>query len=188
MPLFRQMSEIVSGALGFWNHQIYTVRLILQALLASYILLTLNHSIADIIEQARLDAIKALLAPLHNIIQRLITNHRSMCTAKDAAIEAFCMTSMLGAGIQWLHRVGLWPIPQPEEILWSVLDLSIKLYRVEIWSIDPYSQDDSAHQCSHGEALKAEIDKVIDSLPSLVTEEHERHLDSQAKKSGVSTI
>jgi hypothetical protein len=39
---------------------------------------------------------------------------------------------MLGTGIRSLHSAGLWPIPQPAKIPWSILILSDKLKIVKI--------------------------------------------------------
>ncbi|KAI1162106.1 hypothetical protein F5B18DRAFT_407622 [Nemania serpens] len=89
-----------------------------------------------------------------------------------------CLSTMLGSGIQSLHSVGLWPIPQPADIPWSVLVLSDKLNNVKF-------ENGRAHKCSQGPAIQAEVERVLHSIPSLLTEGHERYLKSQARKSGV---
>ncbi|KAJ2969301.1 hypothetical protein NUW58_g10021 [Xylaria curta] len=145
--------------------------------------------IYDIIEQTRLDTIKALLAPFDNTIQGLITKDATLCRkhTKKKNYTDYCLPSMLGIGIQSLHSMGLWPIPQPAEVSWSVSVLSEKLKDVKIENKGHTDVDHGrAHKCSLGPALQLEIEKVLNSIPSLLTEGHERHLESQAKKSGLS--
>jgi len=147
-----------------------------------------DHSIViDIIEQTRLDLIEALLAPFHKIIKGLTTNDKTLCKKhKKKSHRDICLPSMLGTGIQSLHSAGLWPIPQPAEISWSVLILSDKLKSVKVESKGcPEIEDGRVHKCSQGPALQAEIERVLNSIPLLLTEGHERHLECQARKSGV---
>ncbi|KAK5637572.1 hypothetical protein RRF57_013287 [Xylaria bambusicola] len=143
--------------------------------------------IYDIIEQTRLDIIKALLAPFHKIIQGLITNDKALCKKnKKKNHRDICLPSMLGTGIQSLHSAGLWPIPQPAGIPWSVLILSDKLKSVKMEGKGfPEVEDGRVYKCSQGPALQVEIERVLNSIPSLLTEGHECHLKCQAKKSGV---
>ncbi|KAI0418622.1 hypothetical protein F5X98DRAFT_337689 [Xylaria grammica] len=146
--------------------------------------------IYDIVEQTRLSTIKALLTPFHNTIEGLIMNDTALCKKSNKKSYAdVCLPSMLGTGIQSLHSMGLWPIPQPAEIPWSVLILSDKLKAVKIESKGyPNTELGRAHKCTQMPVLQAEIEKVLKSIPSLLTEQHERHLYSQAKKSGVLTM
>ncbi|KAI0804243.1 hypothetical protein GGR55DRAFT_691102 [Xylaria sp. FL0064] len=132
--------------------------------------------IYDIIEQTRLDTVKALLALFHNIIEGLIINDKTLCIRhkKKKNYPDVCLSSMLGTGIQSLHSVGLWPIPQPGDIPWSI---ESKGY--------PEVEDGRVHKCSQGPALQVEIERVLNSIPSLLTEGHECHLECQARKSGV---
>ncbi|KAI1113315.1 hypothetical protein F5Y14DRAFT_418439 [Nemania sp. NC0429] len=143
--------------------------------------------IYEIIEQTRLDTIKALLAPFRTIIEGLIKNDKKLCGKyKRKKYSDVCLSSMLGTGIRSLYSVGLWPILQPVEVPWSVLILSDKLKSVKIESRGCIEDDDGhAHRCSHGPALQVEIQRVLDSIPSLLTEGHERHLECQARKSRV---
>ncbi|KAJ8129440.1 hypothetical protein O1611_g4191 [Lasiodiplodia mahajangana] len=149
--------------------------------------------IYDIIERTRLDTIKALLAPFHDIIEGLIANDETFCEKyarkkKKKNHGNSCLPSMLGTGIQSLHSVGLWPIPQPAEISWSISILSDKLKSVRIKCTGyPELEEESVHnhKCSQGLVLRDKIKKVLDSIPSLLTEGHERHLECQARKSGV---
>ncbi|KAI0539520.1 hypothetical protein GGR58DRAFT_464593 [Xylaria digitata] len=133
--------------------------------------------IYEILEQTRLDMIEALLTPLNDIIQRLIRKDEEFCDEDD------CLGLMLGTCIQSLYSNGLWPIPQPADVPWSVSDLSAKLKTIEI-----NGNNSVYHFCSHGSALKDKVEGVLSSIPSLLTEVHYRHLDSQAMKSGLGPI
>lgn len=145
----------------------------------------LNHSIADIIEKARLDTIKALLTPFNTMIEKLINIDQSLCkqTSNRQRHLDFCLSSMLGTSIQSLRRVGLWPIPHPTEYKLDVMALSENLKNVKIESKDPGQY---INQCSHGPFLKGEIEKALSSIPPLLTEAHKRYFERQARKSGIS--
>ncbi|KAI1365903.1 hypothetical protein F5Y08DRAFT_327779 [Xylaria arbuscula] len=114
--------------------------------------------IYDVIEKARQDTIKALLAPFSNRIERLINNDQSMCLHKSNIHPQHCIPSMLGTSIQSLR--------------------SLKKVKIEsnVRGYDP---------CSHGPALKYEVERVLDYIPAFITEAHIRHLECQAKKTGV---
>ncbi|KAI1176515.1 hypothetical protein F4777DRAFT_578012 [Nemania sp. FL0916] len=143
--------------------------------------------IYDVLEQVRVDIINELLAPFRDIIEGLIIKDESLCRKhkRKKNYPAVCLPSMLGTGIQSLASVGLWPIPQPAEISWSVLILSDKLKSVKIESKAYPNIADGPHQCSHDSVLRGKIEGVLNSIPSLLTERHEHHLDCQARKSRV---
>ncbi|KAI1359304.1 hypothetical protein F5Y08DRAFT_332445 [Xylaria arbuscula] len=129
------------------------------------------------LQRIRLDTIGALLTSLDNIIQGLMQKDEKFCQRSG---QGDCLASMLGTGIQSLCELELYPIPHPVDVQWSVSDLSAKLKTVEIkGNFGEY------HKCSQELALQAEVEKVLDFIPSLLTEVHHRHLNSQAKKSGV---
>ncbi len=153
----------------------------IPALLSLLYLNSLTCATVEILERTWLDTIEALLAPLNNIIQDLIQKDKKFCQRSFMQSgQGDCLASMLGAGIQSLYEIGLWPIPQSVDVQWSVSDLSAKLKTVDIkGSFGEY------HICSQELALHAEVEKVLNSIPPLLTEVHRRHLDSQAKKSGV---
>ncbi|KAJ3577469.1 hypothetical protein NPX13_g3099 [Xylaria arbuscula] len=140
--------------------------------------------IYEILEQTRLDTIEALLTPLNDTIQGLIQKDGKYC--KYGMTEAWgrqCLALMLGAGIQSLYSIGLWPILQPADVQWSVSELSAKLKTIDLTG-DKHDKHDK-HACSQQLALQREVDKVLESVPPLLTEVHKRHLDSQANKSRV---
>ncbi|KAI1119320.1 hypothetical protein F5Y14DRAFT_437890 [Nemania sp. NC0429] len=146
-----------------------------------------SNKIYDIIERTRLDIIEELLAPFYKIIEGLITNDKTLCKKhKKKNHRDSCLPSMLGTSIQSLHSVGLWPIPQPAEIPWSVLILSDKLKSVKMEG-KGYTdvEDGHVYKCCQGPALQVEIERVLKSIPSLLTEGHECHLECQARKSGI---
>ncbi|KAJ3573921.1 hypothetical protein NPX13_g4533 [Xylaria arbuscula] len=138
--------------------------------------------IIDIIEKTRLDTIKALLELFSTIIERLINKDEGLClkTTERWKHTDSCIPSMLGTGIQSLRSLGLWPIPQPTEWRLDVMTLSNQLKSVKI-----ESKTKGYNPCSHVPALQGKINKVLDSIPSLLTEVHVRHLECQARKTGV---
>ncbi|KAI1736465.1 hypothetical protein F4680DRAFT_432223 [Xylaria scruposa] len=143
--------------------------------------------IYEILEQTRLSIIEELLTALDNIIQGLIQKDKRFCSKKSKKEsqkgQGDCLASMLGTGIQSLYGVGLWPLPQPASVQCSVLDLSAKLKTVEIEGyIGEY------HRCSQKLSLQNKVEGILRNIPSLLTEGHKSHLESQAKKSGVSPI
>ncbi|KAI0528520.1 hypothetical protein GGR58DRAFT_526097 [Xylaria digitata] len=129
-----------------------------------------------IIEKARLKTIGALLAPLNDIIQRLVLGDRTLCRNQSEKERDSCVASMLGVGIQSLQAIGFWPIPRREDISWSVSALSRKLLDVKI--------ENNLSSITVGNYNFTHSQTCINSIPSLLTEVHHRHLTSQAKKSG----
>ncbi|KAI1139895.1 hypothetical protein F5Y05DRAFT_380403, partial [Hypoxylon sp. FL0543] len=136
--------------------------------------------IYESIEQVRLDMIKTLLQPFNNIIQRLVDNDISLCEKPiGAAHKGECLPSMLGTAIRSLYKAGLWPIPEPAAVQCSVSDLALKLQHVEV--VGRYGD---CHVCSKSGIIKSSIGTTMLSIPSLLTEAHQRHLEAQGKKSG----
>ncbi|KAI0550338.1 hypothetical protein F4679DRAFT_207908 [Xylaria curta] len=142
--------------------------------------------IYEIIEETRLSILKKLLTALENIIEGLIRKDKKLCakSQKEQKSQGDCLASMLGTGIQSLYSNGLWPIPKPADAKYlSVSSLSKTLQKVEI-----EGHFGEHHRCSQKLSLQNKVDEILRNIPSLLTKGHLSHLESQAKKSGVSDI
>ncbi|KAI1412320.1 hypothetical protein F5Y13DRAFT_46077 [Hypoxylon sp. FL1857] len=136
--------------------------------------------IYESIQQVRLDMIKTLLRPFNRIIQRLVDNDISLCEKPiGASHKGDCLSSMLGTAIRSLYKAGLWPIPEPAAVQCSVSELALKLQHVEI-----AGKDGDSHVCSKSGLIRSSVGATMMSIPSLLTESHQRHLEAQGKKSG----
>ncbi|KAI0112765.1 hypothetical protein F4776DRAFT_339550 [Hypoxylon sp. NC0597] len=136
--------------------------------------------IYESIRQVRLDMIKALLEPFNSILQRLVDNDISLCEKPiGGSHKGECLPSMLGTAIRSLYKAGLWPIPEPAAVQCSVLELASKLQHVEI-----AGKNGDSHVCSKSRIIQSGIGTTMLSIPSLLTEAHQRHLEAQGKKSG----
>ncbi|KAI1381251.1 hypothetical protein F4677DRAFT_402500 [Hypoxylon crocopeplum] len=135
-------------------------------------------------ERARLDSIKALLKPVNGMTQDFIRGRPNLKCENNLGRRNECLSLMLGSLIRSLSRNGLWPIPEPSAVQYSVSEFMKKLRLIEF--CDPYDNQNHHSVCSksHLSTLRNEIHKTILSFPSLLTETHKRHLEAQAKKSG----
>ncbi|KAI1099475.1 hypothetical protein F4804DRAFT_82735 [Jackrogersella minutella] len=137
--------------------------------------------IYESIQQARLGMIKQLLNPLELILQGLVQNDKSFCGRPESGSQkGECLASMLGTTIQSLHSNGLWPIPDPAAVQCSVWEFAAKLQCLVI-----EGKFGDYHKCCQSHGLKARIDNTLLSIPPLLNELHWRHLEAQAKKSGM---
>lgn len=94
-----------------------------------------------------------------------------------------CEALLLGKLIRSLVRVDLWPVPSSATCAKSVLMLQTGLKGIAV--------NGAAHtnhvKCTPLPNHAASIDAVINGLTSLTTPSQKRHLEGQAKKSGLST-
>ncbi|KAI0977538.1 hypothetical protein F4678DRAFT_477564 [Xylaria arbuscula] len=112
-------------------------------------------NIYENLQRIRLNTIGVLLTSLNNIIYGLMRKDKNFCQRSN---QGDCLASMLGTGIQSLYEIGLYPIPQPMDVQWSVSDMLAKLKTVKIkGNFGEY------HTCSQEPALQAEVEKVLNS-------------------------
>ncbi|KAI1780741.1 hypothetical protein F4818DRAFT_435938 [Hypoxylon cercidicola] len=138
------------------------------------------------ISKTRLHMIESLLDAVRTIIEGLIQNRESMVKCPEE--KADCVPSVLGKAIQSLHRVGLWPLPDPKAVKCSVTSLGKTLRLIDFGdSGGPETGEITlSHTCSQRfQSVMGEmIDVTLTSIPSVLSKAHRNHLADQAAKSG----
>ncbi|OTA96248.1 hypothetical protein M434DRAFT_28111 [Hypoxylon sp. CO27-5] len=132
-----------------------------------------------LISDKRLQVIREMLKPVKAVVTRLlkgdIRNSTIVCTsAKD---RTTCDLTMLGAIVRSLTQADLYPIPKPEGIHISVVQLADKLR-----SIDCRSR---LHKCNALPDITTTINRILQSVGPELTETHIQHLKAQAEKTGL---
>ncbi|KAI1076871.1 hypothetical protein F5B20DRAFT_554102 [Whalleya microplaca] len=139
----------------------------------------------SLVTKTRLKAIDMMLTPFKNAISKLIEGTTPVCSNRSLSRDQLnchqdCDITMLGVTIQSLSRHKLWPIPKPEDVQTTVSELAITLKKV-----DTKSRLHS-HSCRAVPSVAEAADIVNRAFPE-IEEAQIRHLDSQAKKSGLSS-
>ncbi|KAI1486911.1 hypothetical protein F5X96DRAFT_652594 [Biscogniauxia mediterranea] len=140
----------------------------------------------DMVRKERLRGIKSLLKPFKDLIDRLLQQpdtpgHKTVCSTIDYfGSSKNCDAAMLGVVIRSLSWAGLWPIPETSLFLGSMRDLATKLKFLDTKSCFPN------HSFQPMRDLNAQIDKQISDLEVQLAESQLRHIENQAKKSGLS--
>lgn len=96
-----------------------------------------------------------------------------------------CESMILGSITFCLARAGLWPLPDVQDMEYSVLGLYKKLTNLVIHDIGPEvaGKPSKDHRACNPEALLLErVKRVMDEIPNPMMDFHIEHLKTQAKK------
>lgn len=106
-----------------------------------------------------------------------------------------CESMILGSITFCLARAGLWPLPKPNELDYSILGLYSKLTSLVIHDIGEAvspgaGRDDGGSgglladhsECNPRQYLLDKIRQAMDEIPSPLTKLHGEHLDRQAAR------
>lgn len=146
-------------------------------------------------------AINALLSPVHEVLgkmlqpankpsrssicreaERLFSPHPFSLESREKGQQLDCEAIMLGRLIQFLTAAELWPLPSFTTYQRSVMALGDSLKTL---SIKGYPGNHH-HLCNLLPDHSTSVDTVINGLDSVATDSQKRHLEAQAKKSGLS--
>ncbi|KAI0600989.1 hypothetical protein F4775DRAFT_542316 [Biscogniauxia sp. FL1348] len=140
----------------------------------------------DMMRKERIRCIGSLLKPFRDIMDRLLqqpktAGYKAVCqyhmnyygTTED------CDGALLGVVVRSLSWAGLWPIPEAVQFPGSMRDLETKLKSLEMKSCFPN------HPCQALPDRNAKIDKEISAFEVQLKESQLRHIENQAKKSGL---
>ncbi|KAI1134664.1 hypothetical protein F5Y05DRAFT_397810 [Hypoxylon sp. FL0543] len=134
--------------------------------------------LSSFIEDRRLETIRKMLDPLRKVVTRLTQvskdNSKPLCTG--CRYEVDCEVTMLGAIVRSLTPSGLYPIPKPEDISISIMELADKLK-----ATDSKSRL-NGHKCT---ALPKDVGETFFKAGPELTELQVKHLKAQAKKTGL---
>ncbi|KAI1637797.1 hypothetical protein F4809DRAFT_603385 [Biscogniauxia mediterranea] len=141
----------------------------------------------DMVREERLRGIDSLLKPFKDLIDRLLQKpdtpgHKTVCSVpvNYYGSAKHCDAAMLGVVIRSLSWAGLWPIPEASLFLGSMRDLATILKSLDTGSCFP------SHSCQPLPDRNAQIDKQISAFEVQLAESQLRHIENQAKKSGLS--
>ncbi|KAI5919548.1 hypothetical protein F4810DRAFT_686660 [Camillea tinctor] len=138
----------------------------------------------DVIKEGRLRSINGLLKLFQDIINRLIAypdtaGYKAVCSS-TGYISKDCEAYMLGVLIKSLSRAGLWPIPEASHYSQSMDNLRTTLKHLDVRNRFPYHSE-----CDPMPDRKTGIDKYINTVEVQLAENQLRHMEKQAKKSGL---
>lgn len=96
-----------------------------------------------------------------------------------------CESMILGSMTFCLTRAGLWPLPEPRKMEYSIVGLYRKLTNLIIHDIGPEVSEKPLvdhKECNPGPYLLQQVKAVMDQIPKPVDETHINHLDEQAAR------
>ncbi|KAI0836447.1 hypothetical protein F5Y06DRAFT_305218 [Hypoxylon sp. FL0890] len=131
--------------------------------------------LSSLVKDKRLEIIRKMLDPVKDVVARLIQgSSKSLCTGVSDHVD--CEVTMLGAIVRSLTPRGLYPIPNPEDISISIVQLADKLE-----CMDSRSRL-HGHKCT---ALPKIAIKTLKKANPQLAELHLKHLKAQAEKTGL---
>lgn len=92
---------------------------------------------------------------------------------------------ILGSMTFCLRRAGLWPLPEPKHISYSVIGLYRKLTNLIIHDIGQEGAEKPAvdhKECNPAPYLLQQVKAAMDEIPSPMNEMHKHWLDEQGDK------
>ena len=96
-----------------------------------------------------------------------------------------CESMILGSMTFCLARAGLWPLPEPQDIDYSLLELYEKLTTLVIHDIgkaDTSNPEANHKECNPRPYLLEQVQKVMREMPSPVSAFHIKHMEKQARR------
>lgn len=153
----------------------------------------------DYIENIRLDTFQALLDIFREMVEALIVvdERPRWCRHATWMGPHRCESMILGSITFCLARAGLWPLPDPRELEYSVLSLYSKLTSLVIHDIgETDGPGGSGNENSRGKSglladhsgcnprqyLLDKIRQAMDQIPNPLTTLHAEHLERQAAR------
>lgn len=94
-----------------------------------------------------------------------------------------CESMILGSMTFCLARAKLWPLPEAEDVEYSVLGLYGKLTNIVIHDIGEEKEVRKDHaECNPLQRLLRELERIMDEIPNPVTEAHTETLRKQRRQ------
>ncbi|XXG97456.1 hypothetical protein Hte_003757 [Hypoxylon texense] len=151
------------------------------------------------INGTRLHLIGSLIDSVRTVLEGLIQNSESLGKCPENRAE--CGPSVLGKAIQSLHRLGLWPLPEPRAVQCSVTALAQDLRLLDFGGSSGRGSSETTTTTTADEAasspkpphlcgrrfrdhLSHMVGITLGSVPSVLSKVHYVHLTAQAEKSG----
>ncbi|KAI9147269.1 hypothetical protein HJFPF1_13308 [Paramyrothecium foliicola] len=128
---------------------------------------------------------KSLLGVFNNLIEDLLIVDEKPRWCRHASYMGphRCESMILGSMTFCLARAGLWPLPEPDELEYSLVGLYRKLTSLvihDIGQVGDHQPMTDHRECNPRSFLLEQIKRIMDEIPSPLTESHMRHLSKQA--------
>ncbi|OTA99379.1 hypothetical protein M426DRAFT_325179 [Hypoxylon sp. CI-4A] len=146
---------------------------------------------SSLIERTRLEAIRKMLEPVQDIVNRLLQNETrnaenkficrySVHLPESSTLGSNCGIAMLGAIVQSLTKHQLYPVPRPEAVQMNVMKLAEILK-----TIDTQSRLGGHEHCRALPNVSKRFIAATEQVSPELSESQTRHLMLQAKKTGL---
>ncbi|KAI1373095.1 hypothetical protein F4677DRAFT_430214 [Hypoxylon crocopeplum] len=137
------------------------------------------------VRNRRLKVIEPMLKPVQDAAEHLLQKedeikHKRLCKMKNR--ESICYATMLGVTCRSLTHDHLWPVPRPEELHISTLQLAYRLLFTDSRSRLPNHED-----CFALTNIEQIIKKSLGDVSSQLAGSYTQHLQAQADKTGLSS-
>jgi hypothetical protein len=131
-------------------------------------------------------AAKSLLDVFNEIVEDLliVDEKPRWCHHASYMGPHRCESMILGSITFCLARAKLWPIPEPEDLEYSLIGLYRKLTGLVIHDIGQVGGNPTTdhRECNPRSHLLERMKQIMEDIPSPVTESHMTHLNNQAAK------
>lgn len=148
-------------------------------------------TLTETVKSRRLQLVTELSEPYRRVASDLtlpeakrprLCSHAQKKGKTDPSDRSYCEAAMLGCLIQNLTSVGLWPIPDPEEVTESCFDMAKKLKSLQYSALRS-----GTHHCRPLADFSERVDRSMQGLHGLATNGQIKRLERHASKSGISS-
>lgn len=144
---------------------------------------TITNSVSERISANRLMTIQALLDVIGRLVNDLLVVDEKprWCRHAEWMGPHRCESMILGSITFCLARGGLWPLPQAEDVMDSIVGLRRKMTGLVVHDIGKVDGLDHTH-CNPGPFLLSEVERVFIDIRNPVTKDDLEAMDKQSKR------
>ncbi|KPM39819.1 hypothetical protein AK830_g6738 [Neonectria ditissima] len=146
--------------------------------------LQMPPGVVERVAKIRMETIGALLEVFRDLIEELVTANESshVCRYGSFLTSNPCESMILGSVTIGLLRGGLWPIPSPDEVDWSIVEVYETLTNIIVYDFGQISTEDVDHgKCNPAILLREKITGIFETVPSPVTNGQRKELETRTK-------
>ncbi|KAK2690143.1 hypothetical protein QWA68_010925 [Fusarium oxysporum] len=145
--------------------------------------LIMQPDIIERISKNRLITIQALLDVIRRLVNDLLVVDEKprWCRHAEWMGPHRCESMILGSITFCLARGGLWPLPQAEDVMDSIVGLRRKMTGLVVHDIGKVDGLDHTH-CNPGPFLLSEVERVFIDIRNPVTKDDLEAMDKQSKR------
>lgn len=153
----------------------------------SILLVKANVRTPEAIKTIRAATVKAMVEVVATRVHDWNSWDNSFCQSSDVESKMRCEHVILGSLLTQLKKAGLYAAAfKGKPCKHSISDLSHSLQNLEIDTLEEFRLSLDEHgNCDPTAQIAVEISEIVEGMASPIDEAHERHLEAQAKKTGV---